>query len=438
MKTKSNFKYAIMMAAALVLGFSSCSNDDETIDNQPVEGVETIAKITLTQKRQATTYGPTGTENPTDKEKVVKRATLYVFSTSKVLEKEVSLDVTGGETGAEKIVKLTTGTKYFYAAVNIPTGMEPTFTLGMPMDVVVKELLTVTDVRDLYSDVSGFFMTNVDAPQGESISLATESDVTTTTINNITIPIGRAMIKASMKYTKANVIQPAIGALDDVGFLLANNPTQMHYMANVNNFGQLETPFFFNPEVTGMYYPTLGADATGLVFIETNGTATTYGMENSNQTPKTGNTTFALIQGIFTPAAVVDKDGEPETINLNGDFWRIQLADESFTDKLYMEDPTGGTDITGLTNAKAVKYAEGLCYYSLYLADNSINNNTTLKYTVKRNSFWKMTITSVGGVGSNTPEGVVPEVEDPIEAETYIKAKIDVLDWDVYDQSGGI
>lgn len=441
MKMKTRFKYLTLLASAFLIGFSSCSNDDETgTGGKPVEGQKTIAKINLTQVNRATTYASTGAEAPSTEEKEVKTAILYVFNESKVFEARVELDLTAPD---GKTFELTTGKKYFYAAVNIPAGMEPTIASATLMDDAIKSILTVSNVTDLYPATSGFFMTNVDTPTGVEIVKADKEEVdgTTDTKNNITIPVGRAMIKASLDYTKANVTQPANGELDNVKFLLANNPTKMYYMAYVTNAGQLETPYFNNSTIASGYYPDLTTISSS-DFLAADGNATTYGMENSNKVVLAGNATYALIQGKFTPKKVVDKDGGNEAAGTSGaDFWRI-LTDGSFTNKFYKEDPAGGTDLTTIqTNdpaATAVKYTGGVCYYAFYLADNSVSGNSTVKYTVKRNSFWKMKITDVSGAGSNSPEGVVPDPTAPIEAQTYIKGEIDVLDWAVYDQSGGI
>lgn len=439
MKMKTKFKYLTLLASAFLIGFSSCSNDDETgTGGKPVEGQKTIAKINLTQVNRATTYASTGTEAPSLDEKKVNSAILYVFSSTKVLEAEVPLNLTGTPTtGAEKIFELTTGTKYFYAAVNVPSSKKPTIAIGTSMDDAIKSILTVSNVTDLYP-ANSFFMTNVDTPAAVYIDQAQESDVIAGTKNNITIPVGRAMIKASLDYTKANVTQPANGELDNVKFLLANNPTKMYYMAYVTNAGQLETPYFNNSTIASGYYPDLTTISSS-DFLAADGSATTYGMENSNKVVLAGNATYALIQGKFTPKKVVDKDGGNETAGTSGaDFWRIQLTDGSFTDKFYNEIPTGGSDMAANPGATAVKYTGGVCYYAFYLADNSVSGNSTVKYTVKRNSFWKMKITDVSGVGSNSPEEVVPDPSLPIEAKTFIKGQIDILDWAVYDQSGGI
>lgn len=433
-------KILTLAVATLLVGFTSCSSDDETGTggNGAIEGQKTIAKINLTQVSRATTYAPTGTEAPVGNEKDVYSAVLYVFNNTKVLEAEVRLDLTGGSpgTGAEKTFELTTGTKYFYAAVNVPDGMKPTIATGTSMDAAIKKILAVSNVTDLYPAATGFFMTNVATPTGEQIVQADEANVNAgAKKNNISIQVGRAMIKASLDYTKANVTQPANGELDNVKFLLANNPKQMYYMAYVTNAGQLETPYFNNSTIASGYYPDLTTISSS-DFLAADGSATTYGMENSNKVVLAGNATYALIQGKFTPAQVVDKNGALAAFAT--DFWRIQLSDESFTDKFYNEDPTGGSDIAAHTGATAVKYTGGVCYYAFYLADNSVSGNSTVKYTVKRNSFWKMKITDVSGVGSNTPEGVVPNPTDPIEAQTYIKGEIRILDWAVYEQSGGI
>ena len=439
-----NFKY-LMMTAVLAIGLASCSNDDDNVGGgtTPGDGQKTVAKISLTQNTTLSTYAPTGQEAPIPAEKEIHSAVLYIFNSSRVLEAEVTLDLTSAApaAGAEKVFELTAGDKYFYAAVNIPAGKKPVIANGTAMNTAIKSILSVDDVTELYPAASGFFMTNVSAPSATNIVVATQAQAEAGTHNNITIPVGRAMIKASMNYTKANVPQPASGELDDVKFLLANNPKKMHYMPFVNTAGQLESPFFNDPTVTvSNYYPTLGATTAGLTFLSADGTTTTYGMENSNKEVKKGNATFALLQGTFKPATVVDKNGaNPTTITSGTTFWRILKDDDTYMSNFYFENPSGGDEmIAAGVGATIAEYTNGLCYYSFYLADNQISGQTVAKYTIRRNSFWKMTITDVGGPGTNTPGGVITNPEEPIEAETYIKGRIEVLDWSVYEQGGGI
>lgn len=59
------------------------------------------------------------------------------------------------------------------------------------------------------------------------------------------------------------------------------------------------------------------------------------------------------------------------------------------------------------------------------------------KYTLKRNNHFVVNIISVDGVGDPDEDDNFDK-DDNIEADTYMKAKISVLNWNVVDIEGGI
>jgi hypothetical protein len=430
-------KILFTVLTATVL-FASCSKDDTVNDGGIVPNGEiTTARIMLTQNA-SNNVNSRATAPAEGDEGAIKSADLYVFNATKVLESIVTMEVTATN-AANKVFQLTTGSHYFYAAINVPAGKKPSIAIGEAMDVVIKKIITVAKTDELYPNATGFMMTNVDHPKAETIEKASKTDVESNLKNNVTIKVGRAMMKASLKYDAAAVSQPASGKLSLVTFLLANNPKELHFLPFFNSAGQLESPFFTKATPNSAnYFPLLGIDETNLSFVETDGAKADYGMENSNAIPKQGNATFALIRGKFVPTTVFNKNGGSAQLSTSGDFWRIKDDKDNFSTRFYSEDPTKGSDSDAKIYTTAVKYTGGICYYPFYLADNQVTSNIALKYTVPRNSYWKITITSVDGPGANTPEGVVEDPNSPLVEETYVKGIVEVLPWTVYEQNGGI
>ena len=424
------FKYVMLMAAALMVGFTSCSNDDVTGGENPVNGEKTMARITLTQSAVGT-YAPANSEVPTTAEKEVKTAMLYIFNASQVLEETVPLTVNAGA-AESKVFELTTGTHYFYASVNAPAAV-PAIAKGTALATVEKTLIDVAAIADLTDPANGFFMTNVSKPLGVNIVQSSEADAQAGLKNDVKIQVGRAVTKVNVEF--APLTQTG-GVLSNAEYKVKNNPIKMFFMP-VFNAGKLETPFFNDATVTLTNY----FHNSTLIAADGQPASASYAMENSNENPKKGNATYVMVKGTFTPEKTYDKDGGNENAApTTGDtFWRIERADGTYMDKLYFENPSGGTEMTAAgAGAQILEYTNGESFYGLWLADNSITGDKVAKHTVKRNSYYYVVVTSVSGPGANTEEGVVTDPEEQIDAETFIKASIEILDWTVIDQSGGI
>ncbi len=427
MKMRNYFKSALL-ASAFIVGFASCSNDDEIGGADLGDAVSTMVQVAITQSGPAT-YA---TEGAVGAEKKVTSATLYIFDKTKVLEAIVPLTVSS-DVAQSKTFPLTTGMHYFYAALNAPTGTDfpTTFTKGETTMPALQEAL-VNSKEGKLTAATGFFMTNVEGPVAKNLIVEETPDK-----NKVTIEVGRAVAKVNVKFDPTKQIG---GKLTEVSYKVANNPINTHFMP-VYDSGYLKAPFFADPDVDLNKYYTASGD-----YLTVNQNFVTdkasYAIENSNKIPKKGNSSYVKIRGKFIPATTLDASGKnPETPSVAATFYRIKKTIDNapvFMEEIYRTSPTAEV----LDGGVAVEYINGVCYYGLWIADNT-QTNQTAKYTVKRNNFYKVTITSVSGPGASKEDGddsVVPpgEKEEELDAETQIQATIEILPWNVIDQSGGI
>lgn len=127
---------------------------------------------------------------------------------------------------------------------------------------------------------------------------------------------------------------------------------------------------------------------------------------------------------------------EPGTIAVA---WKETIGDEDTPDnKISL---TGGNGTGTLDGAaveyKAVKYAEGICYYGYWMKQTIVGATVAQQYAIKRNNHYNVKITSVDGPGDPTEDDVLNKPEE-IEADSYMKAIIEVLNWNVVGMEGGI
>ncbi|WP_163218571.1 Mfa1 family fimbria major subunit [Bacteroides sp. 224] len=417
-----NFKHVSMIAcAALMAGFSSCSNDDDAAVNGGLmtSGEPTRAVISLTQA--TTTRVAAGA---TDSEKALKNATLYIFNASEQLVKAVPFaDPTATET-----VDLTTGSHYFYAAVN-KTGL-PTIAAGTSMSDVEKTVLSISSLDDITNATNGFFMTNATKPIAQNIVKSTDG-----ADNKINIQVGRAVAKIDF-ILDANATQPTYGELSGISYKIGGNQNKMHFFPIMEG-GNLLTPYYNKAYDAANYLTptTYTASGTGA-----------YAMENSNDGTTTplvqGKVTYAYIKGVFAPKAVLNADGTDGSASTDGTFYRLyDETAKAFTAGFYNAEPS-----VVPADHKVAKYDKGECYYGFWM-------NPTGKYTINRNNLYNVTLKFVNEIGTNSEAGDVDEngdpldptnpnppikPTDPIEEETKLQATIEVLDWNPVEQNGGI
>ncbi|WP_165042482.1 Mfa1 family fimbria major subunit [Dysgonomonas sp. ZJ709] len=433
--------YFLMIATTMLISFASCNND-ENVDTGGgsivSNGVATTAKITLTQS-QPVTYAPTGTEQADPNEKNINTAILLIFDAKQSFEQAVSLDI---DVYASKTITTTTGTHYFYAIVNETaaiTDIVSTYKKGaISLNDVKKDVIDIAAIDELTTD-DDFLMTSVGTPISKILISASVGEAETEgNENNFKIEVGRAVAKVNVYMEPDANTDPSGGVLTAVKYKIHNNPKQMYIVPKFEGI-QLWAPFYSAENViTTSYF-------NNLEYLRTDKSEPSYAMENSNEIPKEGNATYISVKGVYEPKVVYNRNEVISTPAADKTFYRIWSAeDNSWNEKFFNENPYPLIDQLVESGDIVVKYTEGVCYYRLYLADNE-ESTVIAKHTVKRNTYFKVTITSVSGVGGSAEGGgneptvpTDPKPENPLASETNIHATIDVMPWSVIEQSGGI
>lgn len=475
-----NFKYVSMLAcAALMAGFTSCSNDEDGGKSVNGEGVK--ARFSL--KQASATRAASAT--PTDAEKEIYTAKVYIFDAGQRLEKV--LEFTNSTTEMETTVS--SGQHHFLAAVNYTdiAGMtEGTTTLAAARKII-RELTAASDI--LSASRPGYFMTNV-----EDISQNLASTEGTDAVVEVVIPVGRAMAKVNLACVggdNATSLNGPQGKLVDVKYMTANNPKQM-YNFPVLESGVYMTPFYAQDVANWM--PVADQQAKYFPFVAFSDSYTaisgksiapdvqTYLIENSNETPRKHSAAYLLISGKFEPAAWVDADNKAASASADGTFYRLYNYNNDEYYDYYINatsaeaivanlDKFAFKDLESGATINVIKYAEGKAYYAFYLK-NKNNVAPTSQYSAKRNVFYDVTLDQVLSAGASVPniEGNANGTDengnpitkpgdyipgtgggdggesnnnhgggpDPIEGTSKIEGTITILPWTVVDQNGNI
>ncbi len=163
-----------------------------------------------------------------------------------------------------------------------------------------------------------------------------------------------------------------------------------------------------------------GVDAKAATYAQSK-----YVFENLPTEFLNGNTTAARIKGVFIPTTTYGgiSSGVPTTTTISsgatflrskidGTYWTLAGATAAVA-AVYNGHDSVAEDFTTYTN--------GVGYYTIYVNDGQGNKG------VLRNGYYLMQINEVRGPGSPTPN-VVPET--PVEDDTNIVTKVEVLNWD--------
>lgn len=419
---------AMLIASTMTL--VSCSDDTDDNGGKIVPNTGKTSVRFILKQSAPHTYAPANASTPTTEERTIKTASLYIFNSVKTLEQVVPMTVNSG--AASEIFETTTGTHYVYALVNPPVSKIPTFSVGSTTLLEFeKSIIQLANIEELTNAATtGFFMTNITRPNAEVFNTGGTEDNPATTIS---IQVGRAVAKVNVEF-KADPAQQPLGLLSSVQYTVRNNPKEMYLMPFYNG-NVLETPFFNAAHDENNYFDNPS-------YINADGSTATYTTENSNAGKVLkGKATYVLIKGVFTPTTTYNTQGveDASVPSVGSDFYRIyEPATNTYTVKIYSEAPST-TEVGAATNdvnAQIIQYPGGVSYYPLFLADNT-EIDEVAKYTVKRNSYFYLTIKSVNGPGiSSSQDPIKPN--EPIVTDTWLEASIDILDWVVIDQQGGI
>ncbi len=483
-----NFKYVMIACAALMAGFTSCSNDDE--EAKQIDGEDAIVRFSLVQNTQNTRANVDG--GATDDEKKVHSAKLFVFNASQLLEKTIEFDP---ET-TSKVETIKSGLHHFLVAVNYDVDMDANITLSEGRKILRDKMTGMADIITK-GGAPGYFMTNVD-----DFSQNLSPTSTSTNPETVKISVGRAMAKVKMACENGDndtSLSGPKGKLVDIKYMAANNPKAM-YNFPVRESGIYKAAYFDNDvydwmsddDHNDLYFPSIKfadtyidihdhATAVKPVPVATKEPAI-YIMENANKIPRNHNASYLLISGQFQPEEWVDVTNTQTTASSNGTFYRLYnvthnqyydyyiAATDAEIKNIDLKD-FAKADVDARDRINVIKYENGYCYYAFYLRNDKAAASDS-RYTVKRNVFYDVKLKQVLGAGASVPNIVGNGGDDtteggkdpdkyipgtgggdgdgnnhdnnngggptPIDENATIQGEISVEDWDVVEQPGTI
>lgn len=443
--------FILGLAAASMLTFASCETEaptEKTPTDGVVEGIPTTATISLTNSGPSTMADDDA--SGTASESKITDATLFVFNNADVLESIVKFEA--ADITAKKVTfETTTGAKRLFACINMNDkvtawNFKTVTTAANPGEITTlaqfkKKEQAIANFTDITAD-NNFWMTNLEAqPSQVTVTDAVAS-------NKFTVNVGRACAKVSLAVGAG--VTGSGGELSSVSYIVKQNPNKMYLMPVYNGTNytgkQLLTPYYDAAASANNYI-----SSASVVLNPATTAKPTYMTENSNSAILAGKATYLEVKGTWTPNLenTREANGSQSTVALTtgAPFWRIAQYDKTPTapdakitgyvnEFCYKALPT----VQMGTNQAPVKFENGVCYYAIFVQDKNAGTDKELplRYTIKRNSFFKVVITSISGPGSNDPGGVVPDPDKPVESTINMEVSIAVQNWTIADLNAGI
>ena len=431
--------FILGLTAASMFILASCETEP-TAEKAPavVEGIPTTATITLANAPETM-----AAEAGSPAESAIAEGKLYVFNNADVLESIV--DFTTANVGAGKKISFqtTTGMKRLFVCANM-AGKYPAFQTiaDSPGGATTLKAFKETEITGVtiagISTDNKFWMTNLEK---QPVQVAVTDNSGT---NNFTAQVGRAAAKVHLSVAAG--VEGNGGTLTSIKFTTMNNPNKMYLMPVYNGTNytgdQLLTPYYSAAVNKANYVASAQKEVPG----------ETYMSENSTQDIKAGKVSYLLVEGVWTPTLANTKNpngtAATQPLATGAKFWRIAQYDKDpnagdakmtgWANEFYYNDQPAIGQIG--TNQKAVDFTGGKCFYSINVQDKAAggDDQLPLRYTVKRNSYFKVVINSISGSGSNDPGGVIPDPDKPVETQVTMNVTITVQGWNVIDQSAGI
>lgn len=428
-------KSFLTLALALT-ALAGCNKENEVPGMNPeVSGVPTYAAFSVKVNSTANTRATTPTDNNADAvEQTITSLKVFVFNGG-VLETTGDITLDAQNTGTTTLTT-TTGPKEIYAVANPKTDM--TLNVGQSLAefkaLAVKAGTTSSTPDDNIAATGAFVMI------GKTQVTLTEQNESQAKASPVAITVSRGAAKVQLQYNSAAVTHPSLqGTFSAPKYLVAQMNTHMFLPRQDYEWtpkGKTADKVDTTPQ-DGTYdhlttVPADMTDAKDAVNPWDNTFANSfYSAENVNETPVTGNSTFALVQLKYAPVEA-EIAGSNKTVAGDGTFY-VLWNKTTKTGTIYADETeVNNAQVQDATNLEVKTYTTGLCYYRVNLRDIT-KSDLTQKYSVLRNHYYKINITqinSLGGETINDPDIVVPTDPDtPLETETFISADITVEAW---------
>lgn len=434
---KVKFKYAIIAVAALTLGLTSCSNDNDVTGEETDNGTETYMKVSI---NFPSTNDPqtraTGDNNATDDEAAVKGVDVYIYTSGGAYLSHSNLGAGDFQQGqatangdlyeAKTKIKTTTGSKSVLVGINLPsaiaTGLE---NKTLSEVLATAQTLTRAQMTDLANGIPMFSTAVVDAD-----FVANEA------LNVITATVQRMVAKVTVEQSSSMKQDGVKGELGTLQFAI-NNFNERSYLV------QKASPNFEDPNwASGSYQSSEFSDASTAADWKTVVTTVNdvkdldahYAAENTSEDKTMGEITRVTVRATFMPDKITVSDGHggyeiKDRVSDLGitvpttTFYTVTASATSGT--AYFYDANAADAYAQANNTSKATYANGLCYWNMYL--NKETGKKGAQWDVVRNEFFRCQITRIVAPGNPTPE--VKDPNQKPDAETNIFTNIDIMDW---------
>ncbi|GAE82068.1 Mfa1 family fimbria major subunit [Bacteroides reticulotermitis] len=429
---KANFKYVMMMAAALTMGLSSCSNESDVVDDTSKEGVKTYASIKFSSP---STYATSHTG--TTEESTINTVDVFIYNSGGFLKNHHQFSTFAETTPGSgvwettQLMETTSGAKQIYVGINLPGEIRTS------LSTTNKTLAALTSVAQAITVAD--IATNNNFAMGSDVNSATfiAWDGVTGSMpaaNAITVDVKRFASKITVE-EKANLALANVdgGTLSDLQFALGQ-VNKSTYAAQKKVGTTIEDPNYAAPSTPGDGLTATPAvadysavNASGITLINT--LVAKYAPENTNDNVLAGNLTYVSVSAKFAPTNVVTGttgNWNKETPHgTNGKFWCIKTTTGNLYFKTVTEADAYATEYL-IPAANIVEYTSGTCYYTVYV-------NKAKNYDIFRNDFYQVIIDEIMGLGDSTEGPKVPT--NPIDLTTKIKVEVKVSPWNLESEN---
>lgn len=443
---KVKFKYAIMAVAALTLGLTSCSNNDEVTGGETDNGTETYMKVSINfpSTNDLQTRAVPGDDNATDEEAAIKTVDVYIYTSNGAYLSRTKLSAadfqsgtaTGTGTGtsyeATTKIKTTTGSKSILVGINLPDGIAT----GLENKTLSEVLATPQALNraQMTNLANGIPMFSTAVVNGNFV--ADETDPANTIIATVQRMVAKVTVEQSSSMTQDGVK----GELGTLEFAI-NNFNERSYLV------QKTSPNFEDPNwASGSYQSSDFSDASVAADWKTVVTTVTdvkdldahYAAENTSEDKTMKEITRVTVRATFMPDVITvsDNQGGYETKDRVTDlsitspqtFYTVTASATSGTAYFYTKTIAESyANDNGLSNTDVNEYENGFCYWNMYL--NKETGKKGYQWDVVRNEFFRCQITRIVAPGNATPDVKYPNQKP--DAETNIFTNIEILKWNM-------